>query len=1055
MEKTRKNWLITGLLAIAFVFTMGFAFLGMPANTMTAYAATERVVATLRASNALNSNGSSGLWSWEMTGSTTVSYTWDTTLNDYVNAVSLPASNPESLFIVRWSNPNGIKITKVVVSAREASGHMKYNQLYFNGDDTASYSNKSTVDNVTTYTQREGREDNGVMRFRVGNNDNVGMSDAVFNIKSITIYAEETTTPVTIDAGTGVKSVYLSTTNNATSGSASGTEFDDGATVYGFAELAKGYNAPSGWTLVGGTANTEGAKYRVGSVSAGSSNFGTKSADLATYTISYNLNGGAHGTTHPSSYNVTSNTFTISNPTRDGYTFKGWSGTGLSGDTNKNVSVAKGSIGNRTYTANWTANQYTITYNANDGEVSPASVTYKTNNNSNTATSQDFTLATPTRVGYTFDGWTTTKSGVSISNKTTLTINANIYGDFTVTANWTAKTYDLTFNNGEAQGGDAGVTATYDAMLPNVSVPTLDGYTFVGYYDQENGAGSSVVGGNKYIDSNGNGCKAWDKDSATPLYAYYTQNMVVAFDGYNAEYDRDFHTITVNPTNPTDAVVKYGTTSGTYNLTSAPTYKNVGVYTVYFEVTKAGWTTYRGSETVVISKTNAEYETLPEAIEGLIYNNEPLTLVSAASLKYNDAGNIVYRIEYTDPDTEQSYITDYSTTLPQGVFATEYTVYYKALGNSNYNPIAEDSFTVTIAQVDKEALVALIAKVDAYHEKIAEGYADADADMMAERTVSQESFIDKANVTSGQIAEQIEQLQTALSTAKIEVVTKKIEEIGNVERTKESKTLIDDAREYFDDLTEEEKSEIANVETLTESEEKYEKLVFDFNVTVSCATIFGFLGLCLIILTILYLIAMFKKNKWIIKDGKVVRAYVCKKIVPEGRKVITAGLKKTTRPENRIYDTKEEALAALENGEPTDEEQNVDTKIDSGNKFGSIKGRSFEEKLNDLSDDLRNGYNELKNEILGYNGTKANLGRGFEYITAGRTTLVKFAVKGKTLCVYYDLETEKLNSKYKVEKVESKKYASTPCLYRIKNNRRLNYAKELIALVAKEQGLAK
>ena len=92
---------------------------------------------------------------------------------------------------------------------------------------------------------------------------------------------------------------------------------------------------------------------------------------------------------------------------------------------------------------------------------------------------------------------------------------------------------------------------------------------------------------------------------------------------------------------------------------------------------------------------------------------------------------------------------------------------------------------------------------------------------------------------------------------------------------------------------------------------------------------------------------------------------------------------------------------------------------------------------------------------MAYNGTKATMGRGFEYVSAGRTTLVKFAVNGKTLCVYYDLETENLNSKYKVEKVESKKYASTPCLYRIKNNRRLNYAKELIALVAKKQGLEK
>ena len=97
--------------------------------------------------------------------------------------------------------------------------------------------------------------------------------------------------PVTISKGTGVKSVYLATTNNATSGSASGTEYDSGATVYGYAELAKGYKAKSGWTLVSGTADTEGAKYRVGSVSAGDGNFGTVSAELITYYITYGLNG--------------------------------------------------------------------------------------------------------------------------------------------------------------------------------------------------------------------------------------------------------------------------------------------------------------------------------------------------------------------------------------------------------------------------------------------------------------------------------------------------------------------------------------------------------------------------------------------------------------------------------------------------------------------------------------------------------------------------------------------------------------------------------------------
>ncbi len=69
-----------------------------------------------------------------------------------------------------------------------------------------------------------------------------------------------------------------------------------------------------------------------------------------TYSISYNLNGGS--ASNPTSYNYTSS-FTLNNPTRSGYNFTGWSGTGLSGSANKTVTVPSGSSGNRSYTANW------------------------------------------------------------------------------------------------------------------------------------------------------------------------------------------------------------------------------------------------------------------------------------------------------------------------------------------------------------------------------------------------------------------------------------------------------------------------------------------------------------------------------------------------------------------------------------------------------------------------------------------------------------------------------------------------------------------------------
>lgn len=83
-----------------------------------------------------------------------------------------------------------------------------------------------------------------------------------------------------------------------------------------------------------------------------------------TYTISYNLNGGKISG-QKTSYDVTTEAFTLPTPTRNGYTFTGWTGTGLSSAT-KTVTVAKGSTGNRSYTANWSANVLTINYH-NDG----------------------------------------------------------------------------------------------------------------------------------------------------------------------------------------------------------------------------------------------------------------------------------------------------------------------------------------------------------------------------------------------------------------------------------------------------------------------------------------------------------------------------------------------------------------------------------------------------------------------------------------------------------------------------------------------------------------
>ena len=90
--------------------------------------------------------------------------------------------------------------------------------------------------------------------------------------------------------------------------------------------------------------------------------------ELETYTITYILNGGEVSTENPSTYHITDDTFTLTNPTKDDYTFLGWSGTGLS-STTKTVTIPNGSYGNKTYTANWQPLYVKITLNVDGKEL--------------------------------------------------------------------------------------------------------------------------------------------------------------------------------------------------------------------------------------------------------------------------------------------------------------------------------------------------------------------------------------------------------------------------------------------------------------------------------------------------------------------------------------------------------------------------------------------------------------------------------------------------------------------------------------------------------------
>ena len=148
-----------------------------------------------------------------------------------------------------------------------------------------------------------------------------------------------------------------------------------------------------------------------------------------TYNLTYDLDGGSVATANPDTYTIETATFTLTNPTREGYTFDGWTGgvnSELSTPTSE-LTIAQGSTGHRSYTANWTPITYNISYDLDGGSVTtPNPDTY-------TVETPEFTLNTPTREGYTFAGWTGT--GLAAATQT-VTIAQGSIGDRSYTATW-------------------------------------------------------------------------------------------------------------------------------------------------------------------------------------------------------------------------------------------------------------------------------------------------------------------------------------------------------------------------------------------------------------------------------------------------------------------------------------------------------------------------------------------------------------------------------------------------------------------------------------------
>ena len=185
------------------------------------------------------------------------------------------------------------------------------------------------------------------------------------------------------------------------------------------------------------------------------------------YTIITLLEGGNAGSSGAYVYTV-EETFTLPTPTRTGYTFFGWTGEGIT-TPQPNVTIPKGSTGDKTYIENWVPTGYYITMDLNGGS-GKEKVIY-------TITDEDFELPTPTRNGYEFVGWT----GERITTpQTRVKIPKGSTGNKAYTANWKVIRYTITLvTNGGAVIASIRYTVEDSVTLP--IPPERPGYEFAGW----------------------------------------------------------------------------------------------------------------------------------------------------------------------------------------------------------------------------------------------------------------------------------------------------------------------------------------------------------------------------------------------------------------------------------------------------------------------------------------------------------------------------------------------------------------------------------------------
>jgi len=417
-------------------------------------------------------------------------------------------SGPSITALVASSQPGGVLIT---IRGVDVSGVFRIRAQNVTSQNPLTFPNSNIWETERTYTQP------GTYTLEAW--------DYAGNKGSATMTLASQTLTVRSTPPKGV-------TISSTSGHGGSTDYTRSSIVqYSQVNLQAPGSDPSGYTFVRWT--LDGVNQSAGQKSITFEMTGNRTAEAVyeprTYDVTYHANSATSGSAPAPQSKIHGQNLTLrtnsGNLARTGYTFAGW-------NTQANGSGTDYAAGG-TYTANaavtlyakWSANSYTVNFNAEGGTVSPTSKTV-------TFYSTYGSLPTPTRAGFSFAGWWTGAggTGTEITSASTVATASN----HALYAKWTTVPITVTF---DPQGGSVSPTTkvvSQGGTYGTLPTPMRSGFTFEGWWTGAGGTGAEITSASTVSTA-----------SNHTLYAKWTATPVtVSFDAQGGSVSPTSKTVT-------------------------------------------------------------------------------------------------------------------------------------------------------------------------------------------------------------------------------------------------------------------------------------------------------------------------------------------------------------------------------------------------------------------------------------------------------------------------------------------------------------------------------